>query len=131
MENTQLLNELSNERKTIKTDSYEMSIGEIISLYTDGDIKLNPAYQRLFRWDDEHKTRFIESILIGIPIPQIFVAQKEDGKWDIVDGLQRISTILQLVGVLPDKEPLVLMATKYLPSLEGVTWKTMPEEAKK
>ncbi len=131
MENTQLLNELSNERKTIKTDSYEMSIGEIISLYTDGDIKLNPAYQRLFRWDDEHKTRFIESILIGIPIPQIFVAQKEDGKWDIVDGLQRISTILQLVGVLPDKEPLVLMATKYLPSLEGVTWETMPEEAKR
>lgn len=131
MENTSLLTQLSNERKTIKTDSYEMSIGEIISLYQDGDIKLNPAYQRLFRWDDEHKTRFIESILIGIPIPQIFVAQKEDGKWDIVDGLQRISTILQLVGVLPDREPLVLKATDYLPSLDGVTWETMPEEAKR
>lgn len=131
MENTKLLEELSNERKTIKTDSYEMSIGEIISLFQDGDIKLNPAYQRLFRWDDDHKTRFIESILIGIPIPQIFVAQKEDGKWDIVDGLQRISTILQLVGVLPDKEPLVLKRTDYLPSLEGVTWDTMPEEAKR
>lgn len=126
-----LLDELSVERKNIKTDSYEMSIGEIISLYQDGDIKLNPAYQRLFRWDDDHKTRFIESILIGIPIPQIFVAQKEDGKWDIVDGLQRISTILQLVGALPDKEPLVLRGTDYLPSLEGLTWLTLPDEAKR
>lgn len=126
-----LLEELSVERKNIKTDSYEMSIGEIISLYQDGDIKLNPAYQRLFRWDDDHKTRFIESILIGIPIPQIFVAQKEDGKWDIVDGLQRVSTILQLVGVLPDKEPLVLKGTDYLPSLEGLTWETLPDDAKR
>lgn len=131
MVNTNLLEELTRERKTIKTDSYEMSIGELISLYQDGDLKLNPAYQRLFRWNEEHKTRFIESILIGIPIPQIFVAQKEDGKWDIVDGVQRISTILQLVGVLPDKEPLVLEATEYLPSLDGVTWETMPEEAKR
>ena len=126
-----LMDELASERKNIKTDSYEMSLGEIISLYKEKDLKLNPAYQRLFRWDDEHKTNFIESILIGIPIPQIFVAQKEDGKWDIVDGLQRISTILQLAGELPEKEPLVLLGTKYLPSLEGMTWETMPEEAKR
>lgn len=75
--------------------------------------------------------RFIESILIGIPIPEIFVAQKKDGKWDIVDGVQRISTLLQLVGELPDHDPLVLEATKYLPSLEGMTWETMPADAKR
>lgn len=126
-----LMEELAKERKSIKTDSYDMSIGEIISLYQDGDIKLNPAYQRLFRWDDDHKARFIESILIGIPIPEIFVAQKDDGKWDIVDGVQRISTLLQLVGELPHHEPLVLESTKYLPSLEGMTWNTMPNEAKR
>ena len=62
-----LIQELATERKNIKTDSYEMSIGELISLYRDGDLKLNPAYQRLFRWDQDHKVRFIESILIGIP----------------------------------------------------------------
>ena len=72
-----LMEELAKERKNIKTDSYDMSIGEIISLYQDGDLKLNPAYQRLYRWDKDHKVRFIESILIGIPIPEIFVAQKE------------------------------------------------------
>ena len=126
-----LMEELDKERKNIKTDSYDMSIGELISLYQAGDMKLNPAYQRLYRWDKDHKVRFIESILIGIPIPEIFVAQKKDGKWDIVDGVQRISTLLQLVGELPDHDPLVLEATKYLPSLEGMTWETMPADAKR
>lgn len=131
MENNDLMLELATERKSIKTDSYEMSIGEIISLFHDGDLKLNPAYQRLFRWDQDHKVRFIESILIGIPIPEIFVAQKEDGKWDVVDGVQRISTLLQFVGVLPNHDPLVLDGTKDLPSLQGMTWETMPMEAKR
>lgn len=131
MSESRLMDELAKERKNIKTDSYDMSIGEIISLYQEGDLKLNPAYQRLYRWDTDHKVRFIESILIGIPIPEIFVAQKEDGKWDIVDGVQRISTLLQLVGKLPGYEPLKLEGTKYLPSLSGMTWETMPNDAKR
>lgn len=131
MSELKLMNELATERKNIKTDSYDMSIGEIISLYQEGDLKLNPAYQRLYRWDTDHKVRFIESILIGIPIPEIFVAQKKDGKWDIVDGVQRISTLLQLVGKLPGHNPLVLEGTKYLPSLKGMTWETMPTDAKR
>lgn len=126
-----LMIELAKERKNIKTDSYDMSIGEIISLYRDGDLRLNPAFQRLYRWDLDHKVKFIESILIGIPIPQIFVAQKEDGKWDIVDGVQRISTLLQLVGDLPGHDSLVLEGTKYLPALEKMTWETMPNDAKR
>lgn len=131
MEKNDLMEELSKERKNIKTDSYDMSVGELISLYKDKDLKLNPAYQRLFRWDDDHKTNFIESILIGIPIPQIFVAQKEDGKWDIVDGVQRVSTLLQFTGELPDYPPLKLGGTKYLPSLEDMTWESMPPDAKR
>lgn len=103
-----LLDELQAARKQIKTDSYSMSIGEIINLYRDEDLILNPAFQRLFRWNDAQKTKFIESILIGIPIPQIFVAQQSGGQWTIVDGVQRVSTLLQLTGNLKDKEPLIL-----------------------
>jgi uncharacterized protein with ParB-like and HNH nuclease domain len=117
--------ELTTGRKEIKTDSYNMSIGEIINLYKDGDIELDPAYQRLFRWDDHQKSRFIESILLGIPIPPIFVAQKAEGVWSIVDGVQRISTLLQMVGVLGGKEPLVLTDVKKLPSIEGHNWETL------
>lgn len=126
-----LSKELELGRKEIKTDSYSMSIGEIINLFKEGEIELTPAYQRLFRWEDEQKSKFIESILLGIPLPPIFVAQKEGGKWSIVDGLQRISTILQLTGDLTNKDPLELTTTTKLPSLEGFTWQTLPEETKR
>jgi len=69
----------------------------------------------------------IESLLLGIPIPQIFVAQRADGVWDVVDGLQRLSTIFEFVGVLlgEDKRKLPalsLEATTYLPGLNGRRW---------
>lgn len=127
----ELIDELSKERKNIKTDSYSMSIGEIISLYKENDLILNPAFQRLFRWDDEKKSKFIESILIGIPIPEIFVAQDEQGTWTIVDGVQRLSTLLQLTGDLESKEPLTLTETKYLPSLKDMTWSTLPTDVQR
>ncbi len=126
-----LLQELNRERKNIKTDSYSMSIGEIINLYKDEELELNPAFQRLFRWDDEQKSRFIESMLLGIPIPSIFVAQKEGGVWSIVDGVQRISTLLQLTGELKNYPPLKLTTTKKLPSLEGFEWENLPDEIKR
>lgn len=109
--------------KEIHTDSYPISIGEVISMYKDGDIDIHPEFQRFFRWNPFQKTMLIESILLNIPIPPIFVAQRKDGIWDIVDGLQRMSTILQFVGVLEDEKgkllsPLILEKTKLLPSLQ-------------
>ncbi len=123
-----ILDQVETARKEIKTDNYQMSIGEAISLYKEKEIKLNPAYQRLFRWEDDQKTNFIESLIIGIPIPPIFVAQKEDGKWDVVDGVQRLSTIFQLTGDLEGKPPLTLTSCKYIPAIEGRTWETLPSE---
>lgn len=121
-----IIDEIDVAKQNVKTDGYAMSIGELINLYRDGDIVLDPAFQRLFRWDDDQKTKLIESILIGIPVPEIFVAQKSDGTWHVVDGVQRISTILQLAGVLEDYEALTLGACKYIPSMDGQTWDSLP-----
>ncbi len=114
-------------RPEIRSDHYSMSIGEWISLYEDESINLHPEFQSFFRWTSSQKTRLIESILLGIPIPPIFVAQREDGVWDIVDGLNRLSTIYELIGKLKDEhnncvEPLILEGTKYLPDLAGKKW---------
>lgn len=122
-----LIEQVEERRKEIFTDSYPMSIGELVNLYKDGDLEINPAFQRFFRWTDAQKVRLIESILLGIPIPSIFVAQRDDGVWDLVDGLQRISTILTFMGELKTEngeavEPLTLSATEYLPLLDSVTW---------
>lgn len=122
-----LQDEILKQSKQIKTDSYPMSIGELLNLYRDNELDVHPEFQRVFRWTDTQKTRLIESILLGIPIPPIFVAQRTDGVWDVVDGVQRLSTILQFVGVLKDEDeklvtPLVLEETKFLPSLKNKKW---------
>lgn len=87
-------------RNNLKTDRLDMSFGEIMNLYQEEVLIIQPEYQRAYRWSEEQKTKFIESILLGIPIPPIFVAEDTEGKWELVDGLQRISTILSFFGLL-------------------------------
>ena len=134
-ETRSFINEVSEKKKEFITDSYSMSIGEIINLYKDDEIVINPDYQRFFRWTITQKSKLVESILLGIPIPPIFVYQDEKGKWEVVDGLQRISTILEFVGVLKSKEdenkilpPSTLIGTNILPNLKNMTWENLPRE---
>lgn len=122
-----LEDEISKEASQIRTDSYPMSVGELLNLYRDNELDVHPEFQRVFRWTPTQKTKLIESILLGIPMPPIFVAQQKNGVWDVVDGQQRLSTILQFVGVLKDENkapvsPLVLEGTTFLPSLAGKSW---------
>lgn len=122
-----LQKQIDTARMQVHTDAYPMSIGELVNLYEDKEIDIHPEFQRVYRWSDEQKSKLIESILLGIPLPSIFVAQRQDGVWDVVDGLQRISTILSFLGKLKNEEgeiikPLTLQATKYLPALKGKVW---------
>jgi Protein of unknown function DUF262 len=119
--------QIAEARRTIKSDGYPMSIGELTNLYRENELIIRPEFQRFFRWSDVQKSNLVESLLLGIPLPSIFVAQTEEGKWELVDGLQRISTILQLQGELKDEtgnpwRPLLLQPTKYLSALGGRRW---------
>lgn len=134
MNTSELQSEIDKMRKRIKTDNYPMSIGELANLYRDGDLNINPIYQRLFRWDIAQQSALIESILLGIPIPPIYVYQDSEGKWNLIDGLQRLSTIFKFMGILKcnkdDEEesednnakPEPLIATKFLQSLDHKVW---------
>ena len=122
-----LAEEITGAQRFVRTDAYQMSIGEIVSMYDTGEIIVDPEFQRLFRWNIGQKSKLIESLLLGIPVPSIFVFEKDDGKWELVDGLQRISTVLEFMGRLrsPDgcpRQPSILEATKYLPSLHNAVW---------
>lgn len=121
-----LLGEIEIAQRQVKTDAYQMSLGEIVTMYDDLEVIIDPEFQRLFRWDISQKSKLIESLLLGIPIPSIFVFEREDGTWELIDGLQRVSTILEFMGKLRDgdriKPPSVLEATKYLPSLHNAVW---------
>jgi len=119
--------EVDTHRKSIRTDGYPMSVGELSTMYRDGELELHPEFQRFFRWSPRQKSRLIESLLLGIPIPSVFVHQRGDGVWDVVDGLQRMSAIFEVMGILKGDDgnvlpPLAMEATKYLPSLGGKTF---------
>ncbi len=134
MENdTQLIDEVTKGRLEYVTDGYAMSIGELVSNYKEGEIIINPNFQRKFRWSQYQRSKLIESILIGVPIPSVFVYQNKDGKWEVVDGVQRLSTIIEFMGELKDEKGAKLPAssltkTKMLPSLENLTWEQLPKE---
>lgn len=126
--------EIRERRKEIQTDGYPMSIGELMNMYRDGELDIQPEYQRYFRWSDPQKSRLIESLLLGIPIPSVFVHQRDDGVWDVIDGLQRLSTIFEFSGILRDSEgqvkpALTLVATRYLPSLSHKNWDTIGKDS--
>jgi hypothetical protein len=122
-----LTDEITQAKRLVKTDAYQMSIGEIVNMYENNEIIIDPEFQRLFRWNDSQKSKLIQSLLLGIPIPSIFVFEKENGSWELIDGLQRVSTILEFMGKLRNPgggldPPSILEATKYLPSLYNAVW---------
>ena len=94
--------QIDRKRSDIRTDKLDMTFGEFANMYERDELVVAPDYQRLFRWSSTQKSRFIESILLGIPTPAIFVAETEKGIWELVDGLQRLSTVLEFFGVLRD-----------------------------
>ncbi len=127
-----LLKNIAKQRQEIKSDRMDMSFGEIINMYKDGEILISPEYQRAFRWDVQRETDFIESVLLGIPFPSIFVATNDDGTWELIDGLQRVSTILSFFGELKNSERnnLCLCEGSIIKELSGITIETLPLELK-
>ena len=111
-----ILNKL-NDKKT--DDTFKMTDEDISQKYTSGEYrivteqarypfsalatlfdreKLQPEYQRNFIWDNSRKSRLIESIIINIPIPPIFLYEIEFATYEVMDGLQRISTIIDFLN---------------------------------
>ena len=112
--------EVADARNNLTTDRLDMSFGEIISMYEREEIFINPDFQRLFRWKDDQKTKLIESILLGIPIPPIFVAEDSEGRWELVDGLQRLSTVLSFFGLLRSKEGKITAKNNWILQEGGI-----------
>jgi len=111
----------------VRTESLDMSFGEITSLHAENELVIQPEYQRLFRWSEEQSSRLIESVLLGLPVPQLFVIENENGVLELIDGLQRVSSIIHFVD--PEKlgyEPLVLSGCDLIQELNGNTYQDLP-----
>lgn len=124
--------EVRRHQREVDFDSKEMTVELVVSKYMDKlDIEENelfvPDYQRDFVWPIKNQSRLIESLIIGLPIPHIFVADVEsedpdlDGRIEIVDGSQRIRT---LHAFLTDK--LTLDNLQLIPQLNGFKFSDLP-----
>lgn len=111
----------------IRTETVDLSFGEIISLHEKGELVIQPDYQRLFRWSDVQKSRLIESILVELPIPPIFVIENSDGVYELIDGLQRVSSVIQFVQAKSlNADPLILTDCELIPELNGKKFEDLP-----
>jgi Protein of unknown function DUF262 len=104
----------------------ETILGQIVN----ENIQLNPRFQRRDAWNKKRKSRFIESIILGFPIPQIFLAHSKEhgkGKFIVLDGKQRLLTILQFYGKseATKHNNFALTGLEFRPELNGCTYESI------
>lgn len=81
-----------------RTKSLDVSLNELYDMYLNEELQIAPDYQRLFRWGEEKQSRFIESLILEMPVSPIYVVELEHGIYELIDGLQRISSYFHFRG---------------------------------
>ncbi|MEG8281134.1 DUF262 domain-containing protein [Streptomyces sp. AHA2] len=84
---------LGNRERRLVTQPYDLSVGTLVDDIKKDRLLLNIEYQRQYVWDRAKASRLIESLLLNIPVPVCYFAENEDGAYEVIDGLQRITTI--------------------------------------
>ncbi len=138
MANTQdVLAQLEKERRNVAFDAYDIIVRQLIDMVRNREIDISPDYQRQFIWKEKRESELIESVFLGIPIPSLYMAVNQlDGTWEVVDGVQRLSTLLHFVGApeflarIDRPTPLRLEGLEKLSELNGVSFDELPAPAK-
>ncbi|WP_454839189.1 DUF262 domain-containing protein [Pseudomonas hormoni] len=82
---------------SISLSSKVVALDTVLRRIRNKTIKLAPNFQRNFVWDTKRKSLLIESMMLRIPLPMFYVSEDKDGIWEVVDGLQRLTTIRDFV----------------------------------
>ena len=77
------------------TQSSEPTIEGLYNSYKRGRLILQPDFQRDFVWDSKRASKLVESVLIGAPIPIIYLSESKDGIRSVIDGQQRLTSLFQ------------------------------------
>ncbi|MDD5581493.1 MAG: DUF262 domain-containing protein [Methylobacter sp.] len=120
----EVIDGIPKEQRVLRTQAYDKSISDIIGMIKEKDITLNPEYQRNYVWDNKKASLLVESILLNVPIPVVYVAEAEDNSWTVVDGLQRLNSLRRFF----DNE-FKLRGLEVLPELNGIQYSTLNPKA--
>lgn len=108
-------------QKDVRFDTRDFPVETIVSRFKNDKFFI-PPYQREFVWDDNDQSAFVESVIMGLPIPMMFLAEDEEGTHEIVDGAQRIQTLVAFI-----ENDLVLTGLTKLDTLNGFRFADLPE----
>ncbi len=120
--------DLSGQRK-IYTDQGDPEIDSLHRRFKKGRLNVQPIFQRQFVWDKIKSSRLIESALLDIPIPIIYLSEEKDGKENVIDGQQRLTAFFSFIdGKLPDNSEFKLSGLKVFTELNGKKFKELSEQ---
>jgi hypothetical protein len=129
----EVVDQITSQRLKVDFDTFDITVKQLIQMVEDNYIDIAPAYQRQFRWEAARQSTFIESVLLGIPIPSLFMAANRDGTWELVDGVQRLSTLVHFAGNKDVRTslglgiPLVLEGLDKLDAINGQKYSELPK----
>ena len=124
----ELITAVDKQIEKIRFRTLDLSFNELLDMHKNGELIIDPEYQRLFRWSEGNQSRFIESLILEMPIPPIYVIEQSEGIYELIDGLQRISSYLHFRGVHPERpnSKLTLIDCDIATGLNGYTFDTLP-----
>jgi hypothetical protein len=117
------------ERKVL-IQPYDYAVRTLMDMVIEGELLLDPDYQRQYRWEDEKASKFVESILLNIPVPVVYLAEEADGTFSVIDGQQRLTSLFrfmkpaELSELFPEREleELTLSGLKVRSDLNNKTY---------
>ncbi len=124
----ELIKSIDQKIEKIRSRPLDLSFNELLDMHKNKELIIDPEYQRLFRWSEGKQSRFIETLLLEMPIPPIYVIEIEDSIYELIDGLQRISSYLHFRGEHPDRknQRLTLTECDVATELNDYTFDSLP-----
>ena len=102
------------DEKKVFTENKDIPLSQLKEMYDDGDIDTQPIYQRDFLEDWVKASRLVESVLLSIPIPNVYLCQEKDETLSVIDGQQRLTSFIKYL-----KNEFALKGLQELPELNG------------
>jgi hypothetical protein len=118
--------EIPKEVRKLRTQAYDKAVNDLVDMIHDGDLILDPDYQRNYIWDNKRASLLVESVLLNVPIPVIYVSEDDDERWVVVDGLQRLHSLTRFF----DNE-FKLRNLEILDELNGSQFSTLNPKARR
>lgn len=119
--------EIAPEKRRVRTEKQDLPVETLVSWVNREKLNLQPDFQRSFVWNTSKASRLVESLLLAIPIPVIYVAEEHDRTYSVVDGQQRLTSICAFVnGAFPGGQKFKLSGLQALTYLNRKAFGDLP-----